>query len=63
MKYLHIFIALIIPCCHCLFMYIPKNSKKCISQELDNEDAAVVTFGRELSDVSAGSVAVEVSNI
>jgi len=44
-------------------MYIPKNSKKCISQELDNEDAAVVTFGRELSDVSAGSVAVEVSNI
>lgn len=44
-------------------MYLPKSTKRCVSQELDNEDSAVFTFGRELTDMTSGSVVVSVRAI
>ena len=50
-----------LPCITSLYMYMPKSTTRCLSQELDNEDVATISFGREHSDVSSGSVVVSVS--
>jgi hypothetical protein len=63
MKLLYFLVAVIAPLCHCLVLYIPKDTKRCVSQELDNEDSAVFSFGREVSDMTGGSVVVSVSPV